>query len=124
LTNAVSKKIENHAHSVALMMTFYNFVRIHETLRVTPATAAGVTDRLREVADIVALMDAAERGPNKRGSYRTGSPSDESNLVKVAASIGAAILAVQEAGAHRMSDPFKVAAAIGAAILAAVVIWI
>jgi len=69
LTNAFSKKIENHAHS-ALMITYYNFVRIHQTLRVTPARAAGVTDRLWEVADIVALMDAAEMKPTRRGPYR------------------------------------------------------
>jgi hypothetical protein len=70
LTNAFSKKIENHADSVALMMTYYNFVRIHKTLRVTPAMAAGVTDRLWEVSDIVALMDAAEDAPKKRSPYR------------------------------------------------------
>ena len=46
-------------------MTYYNFVRIHQTLRVTPAMAAGVTDRLWEVADIV--VDAAEAKPAKRG---------------------------------------------------------
>jgi len=46
LTNAFSKKIENHAHSVALFMTYYNFVPIHKTLRVTPAMAAGMSDRL------------------------------------------------------------------------------
>ena len=44
LTNAFSKKVENHALSVALFTTYYNFVRIHKTLRVTPAMAAGVTD--------------------------------------------------------------------------------
>ena len=60
----------NHTHSVALMMTYYNFVRIHKTLRVTPAMAAGVTDRLWEVADIVALVDAAEAKPGKRGPYK------------------------------------------------------
>ena len=70
LTNAFSKKIENHAHSVALMMTYYNFVRIHKTLRVTPAMEAGVTDRLWEVADIVALVDAAAAQPRKRGPYK------------------------------------------------------
>ncbi len=42
LTNAFSKKVENHAHAVALHMMYYNFVRIHKTLRVTPAMAAGV----------------------------------------------------------------------------------
>ena len=70
LTNAFSKKVENHAHSVALMMTYYNFVRIHKTLRVTPAMAARVTDRLWEVTDIVALVDSAEAKPAKRGSYK------------------------------------------------------
>jgi IS1 family transposase len=58
LTNAFSKKVENHAHNVALFSTFYNFVRIHKTLRVTPAMAAGVTDRLWEIGDIVALVEA------------------------------------------------------------------
>ena len=49
LTNAFSKKVENHMWSVALFTTYYNFVRIHKTLRVTPAMAAGVTDRLWEI---------------------------------------------------------------------------
>ena len=44
LTNGFSKKVENHAHSMALFTAYYNFVRIHKTLRVTPAMAAGVTD--------------------------------------------------------------------------------
>ncbi len=60
LTNAFSKKIENHAHSVALHYMHYNFVRIHKTLRVTPAMAAGVTDRLWTVGDIVDLVEASE----------------------------------------------------------------
>ena len=46
LTNAFSKKLENLAHQVALHEMFYNFVRVHQTLRVTPAMAAGLTDRL------------------------------------------------------------------------------
>jgi IS1 family transposase len=62
LTNAFSKKIENHAAAVALHMMHYNFVRIHQTLRVTPAMAAGVTDRVWEVSDLVALLEASERG--------------------------------------------------------------
>ena len=45
LTNGFSKKAENHAHSVAIHFMHYNFVRIHQTLRVTPAMAAGVSDR-------------------------------------------------------------------------------
>lgn len=70
LTNAFSKKLENHAHAVALHFMFYNFCRIHKTLRVTPAMAAGLTDRLWDVEDIVALVDAAEPKSRKRGPYK------------------------------------------------------
>lgn len=54
-TNGFSKKIENHAHNVAFHFMYYNFVRIHQTLRVTPAMAAGVTDKLWSFEDIIAL---------------------------------------------------------------------
>ena len=64
LTNAFSKKIENHAHSVALHYMHYNFVRIHKTLRVSPAMAAGVTDRLWTIGDIVSLVEKAEAQSN------------------------------------------------------------
>jgi len=57
LTNAFSKKIEKHALSVALHYMHYNFARIHKTLRISPAMAAGVTDKLWSVADIVAMID-------------------------------------------------------------------
>jgi hypothetical protein len=60
LTNAFSKKVENHALSVSLHYMNYNFCRIHKTLRVTPAMAAGVTDRLWEVADIVKILEKWE----------------------------------------------------------------
>lgn len=70
LTNAFSKKVENHAHAVALHMMFYNFVRIHKTLRVTPAMAAGVSDRLWEIEDIAKLVEDAEAKPGKRGPYK------------------------------------------------------
>jgi IS1 family transposase len=56
LTNAFSKKIENHAHAVALHYMHYNFVRIHKTLRITPAMAAMVTDRLWTIEDIAAFV--------------------------------------------------------------------
>jgi IS1 family transposase len=62
LTNGFSKKFENHAASVALHMLHYNFVRIHQTLKTSPAMAAGVTDRLWEISDIVALLEAEEQG--------------------------------------------------------------
>ena len=61
LTNAFSKKVENHAHSVALFAMYYNFVRIHKTLRTTPAMA-GVTQRLWEIGDIVDVLEAWEAG--------------------------------------------------------------
>jgi hypothetical protein len=60
LTNAFSKKLENHAASIALGYFAYNFIKIHRTLRCTPAMAAGVTDRLWEVSDLVALLEAEE----------------------------------------------------------------
>jgi len=60
LTNAFSKKVENHAHSVALFAMYYNFVRIHKTLRTTPAMAAKVTERLWEISDIVDVLEAWE----------------------------------------------------------------
>ncbi len=60
LTNAFSKKLENHALSVALHYMNYNFCRIHKTLRITPAMAAGVTDRLWSVGDIVNVLEAWE----------------------------------------------------------------
>jgi IS1 family transposase len=60
LTNAFSKKVENHAAAIALHTMYYNFVRIHQTLRVTPAMAAGVTDKLWEVSDIVAMLEQWE----------------------------------------------------------------
>lgn len=60
LTNAFSKKIENHCHALALYFTFYNFVRVHTTLRVSPAMAAGIETRLWEMADIVRLIDEYE----------------------------------------------------------------
>ena len=60
LTNGFSKKIENHAASVALGYFAYNFIKIHSTLRTTPAMAAGVTNRLWDVSDLVALWEATE----------------------------------------------------------------
>jgi IS1 family transposase len=57
LTNAFSKKLENHEHAIALYFMHYNFCKIHTTLKVTPAIAAGVTTKLWEIEDIVALID-------------------------------------------------------------------
>lgn len=60
LTNAFSKKVENHAAAVSLHAMFYNFIRIHQTLKVTPAMAAEVTDRLWEIKDLVEMIESWE----------------------------------------------------------------
>ncbi len=70
LTNAFSKKAGNHAYAVALHFMHYNFCRTHKTLHVTPAMAAGVTDRLWDIADLAALVEAADEAPKKRGPYQ------------------------------------------------------
>jgi hypothetical protein len=57
LSNGFSKKAINHSHSVAIHFMHYNFVRIHQTLRVTPAMAAGVTTKLWSIADMVKVID-------------------------------------------------------------------
>jgi hypothetical protein len=60
LTNAFSKKAENHAHMMAIYFMHYNFVRIHQTLKITPAMAAGVTSQLWEMSDMVKVLEAWE----------------------------------------------------------------
>ncbi len=72
LTNAFSKKIENHVAAISLHFMYYNFVRIHQTLRITPAMAAGVTNRVWEVADIVELLDARQDEPNYQNETHYG----------------------------------------------------
>src|SRR5262249_43031850 len=67
LTNAFSKKIENHCHALSLYFMFYNFCRIHKTLKVTPAMAAGVSVRLWNMEDIVALIDARDERKASKG---------------------------------------------------------
>lgn len=58
LTNAFSKKVENHAAAISLHMMYYNFARVHMTLKTTPAIAAGVADHVWSVEEIVALLDS------------------------------------------------------------------
>lgn len=70
LTNGFSKKLENHANAIALHFAYYNFVRVHQSLRMTPAMAAGVTDHLWEMADLVAVVEAAEAKPNRPATYK------------------------------------------------------
>ena len=77
LTNAFSKKIENHVAAIALHFMYYNFVRIHQTLRITPAMAAGVTDRVWEIADIVWLLEDQKSAKDRdaRPEWKLGSAS-------------------------------------------------
>jgi hypothetical protein len=70
LTNAFSKKLENQMHMVALYTVWYNFVRIHKTLRVAPAMAAGVTDRLWNVEKMAEMAEAAAPKPGRPKTYR------------------------------------------------------
>jgi len=70
LTNAFSKRFESHVHMVALYTVFYNWTRIHKTLRVTPAMAAGLTDRVWDMANIVALMDEVAPKPGRPKTYK------------------------------------------------------
>lgn len=68
LTNAFSKKMANHAHAVALHFMFYNFGRIHKTLRVTPAMQAGISDHVWSLEEIAGLVQ--EQGSRTRGPYK------------------------------------------------------
>jgi IS1 family transposase len=70
LTNAFSKKFENHAHMVAIYAVWYNWIRIHKTLRVTPAMAAGLSETVIDWAQIVEAMDADAPKPSARGPYK------------------------------------------------------
>ena len=65
LTNGFTKKAENHAHAVALHFMYYNFCRIHASLRCTPAMKAGVTQELWSVVDIVRMIEDWERDQDK-----------------------------------------------------------
>lgn len=70
LTNAFSKKLQNHIHALALYFAFYNFMRIHKTLKVTPAMAAGITETLWSMEDIAERIEANRPAPAKRGPYK------------------------------------------------------
>jgi len=61
LTNGFSKKVENHRLAVAIHFVHYNFARIHQTLRCTPAMAAGLTDHVWELSELIALLEIDER---------------------------------------------------------------
>jgi IS1 family transposase len=70
LTNAFSKKLDNHIHALALYFVFHNFTRIHKTLRMSPAMAAGITDRLCSLDDVIAKIDELAPAPKARGPYK------------------------------------------------------
>ena len=70
LTNAFSKKFDNHCHALALYFMYYNFCRIHKTLKVTPAMEAGITDTLWSLEDIVAEIDARAKPPGRPKKYK------------------------------------------------------
>lgn len=71
LTNAFSKKVENHAAAVSLHFMHYNFCRVHQTLKTTPAVAAGVTDHVWKLPELIGLLEDAEHAvPMKRGPYK------------------------------------------------------
>jgi len=72
LTNAFSKKLDNHGYAVALHFMYMNFVRIHQTLRVTPAMEAGLAKHPWTIAELVAILPEAEAG--KRGPYKKAEP--------------------------------------------------
>src|SRR5437588_9125037 len=70
LTNAFSKKVENLTAAVSLHFMHYNFCRVHQTLKTTPAVAAGLTDHTWTLDELIGLLSAAEATPIKRGSYK------------------------------------------------------
>jgi hypothetical protein len=70
LTNAFSKKVENHAAAVSLHFSHYNFCRVHATLKTTPAVATGITDHVWNLSELIGLLEGAENFPTRRGSYK------------------------------------------------------
>ena len=70
LTNAFSKKLENHIHALALYFVHYNFCRIHKSLKTSPAMAAGISETLWSLDDVIAKIDAMAPPPAKRGPYK------------------------------------------------------
>jgi len=70
LTNAFSKKLDNHIHALALYFCFYNFCRMNKSLRMSPAMAAGVSQTLWTMEDIANRVEARTAKPAKRGPYK------------------------------------------------------
>jgi IS1 family transposase len=76
LTNAFSKKVDNHMAAIALHFMWYTFGRIHKSLRITPAMAAGVSDHVWSMDEVVALIEAVEPTPKPRGPYKKRGASE------------------------------------------------
>jgi hypothetical protein len=70
LTNAFSKKLDNNIHALVLYFVFYNFTRIHKILRMSPVMAAGITDRLWSLDDVIAQIDELAPASKPRGPYK------------------------------------------------------
>ena len=82
LSNGFSKRLENHMAALALHFMYYNFVKICGTLRTTPAMAAGVTDKLWEMSDIVTLVEQAEQESNDN-DYGSGAGAKRNRQLKL-----------------------------------------
>jgi hypothetical protein len=87
LTNGFSKKVENHGHATALHFMYYNFGRIHKTLRITPAMGAGISDHVWTLEEIAALMDA-NQVPQKRRAYKKRNSNRETLPLNRVAFVG------------------------------------
>ncbi len=74
LTNGFSKRLENHIHALAVQTVHYNFIRIHKTLKVSPAMAAGVSQTLWSWDGVIARIDAMTPPPKPRGPYKPRQP--------------------------------------------------
>ena len=91
LTNAFSKKIDTHCHALALYFVWYNFCRINKAVRMSPAMAAGLTDRLMDMTDIANMVEATPKP--QRGPYGTKAERAERDRLAEAAQIEATELA-------------------------------
>jgi IS1 family transposase len=87
LTNAFSKKIDHHVYMLALYFTFYNFCRIHKTLRVTPAMAAGVDTVVHDLDWVVGMIDAVAAKPNRPLRYKQPKAIDTADYLNTGVSL-------------------------------------
>src|SRR5690606_11435741 len=87
LTNAFSKKIDHHVFMLALYFTFYNFCRIHKTLRVTPAMAAGIDSTVHDMDWIVGMIDAVAAKPVRPLRYKQPKAIDTADFVNTGVSL-------------------------------------